>query len=44
MQNGNESIDSVAVTSAIIALLSAGFAFWQAKIAKEAYRLQNTMC
>lgn len=43
MQNGNETLDFVAVISAIIALLSAGFAFWQAKIAKKTYKLQKAM-
>lgn len=43
MQNGNESFDIVAIISAIIALLSAGFAFWQARIAKKAFKLQKAM-
>jgi hypothetical protein len=43
MQNGNQSLDFVAIISAIIALLSAGFAFWQASVAKKAYKLQKAI-
>lgn len=43
MQNSNESLDIVAIISAIIALLSAIFAFWQARIAKKTFKLQKAM-
>lgn len=43
MQNNGQQLDIIAIISAAIATFSAFFAFWQARIAKKALKLQSAM-